>query len=282
MSKIAIVCDSACDITSEIAKEFGIRVVETPIIIDGESFLLGDMDHTKFHQLIDSAKTFPTTSQPSALQFQEVYQELKEEGYDDILSIHVSHILSGTLNSAKMAKEMVDINIHLIDSLSVSAPQLTCLMYARKLVDAGIEVKEIVKRVEAYAVSTKAFFSVATLDNLVRGGRLTRPRYLLGKLLNFKPILVVKDGAISSYGKTRNLEKTRDKAYEISLENFQPDESFNYIMAHCEAKELADKYEKRIKSEYPNTTGIILNLGSVSIHAGKGCLVVFPYKLPEA
>lgn len=281
MSKIAIVCDSACDITSEIAKELDIRVVETPILIDGESFLLGDMDHTKFHQLIDSAKAFPTTSQPSALQFQEVYQELKEEGYDNVLSIHVSHKLSGTLNSAKMAKEMVDINIHLIDSLSVSAPQLTCLMYARKLVDAGIEVKEIVKRVEAYAASTKTYFSVATLDNLVRGGRLTRPRYLLGKLLNFKPILAVIDGAIISYDKTRDLEKTRNQAFEISLEDFQTDDSFNYIIAHCEAKELADRYEKRINTEYPNTTGIVLNLGSISIHSGKGCLLVFPYKFPE-
>ena len=281
MSKIAIVCDSACDITSEIAKEYGIRVVETPIIIDGDSLLLGDMDHTKFHQLVDNAKKFPTTSQPSALQFQETYQELKEEGYDTILSIHVSHILSGTLNSAKMAKEMVDIDIHLIDSLSVSAPQLTGVFYARKLVDAGIEVNEIIKRLEAYASSTIAYFSVATLDNLVRGGRLTRPRYILGKLLNFKPILAVMDGAITSFDKTRDLEKTREKAYELALQDFQKDDSFDYIIAHCEARDLADSYENRIKSEYPKSSGIILNLGSVSIHAGKGCLLVYPYKLPE-
>ena len=180
-----------------------------------------------------------------------------------------------------MAKEMVDIDIHLIDSLSVSAPQLTCVMYTRKLVDAGIEVKEIIKRVEDYAANTMALFSVATLDNLVRGGRLTRPRYLLGKLLNFKPILAVMDGAISPYDKTRDLEKTREKAYEISLKNFQPDDSFNYIIAHSEVKNLAGRYENRIKSEYPNTHGIIVNLGSISIHSGKGCLVVFPYKLPE-
>ena len=280
MTKIAIVCDSTSDITSEIAKELDLRVVETPILIDGQAIFLGDMNHTKFHELVDSAKEFPTTSQPSALQFQEVYQELLDEGYDSILSIHVSHKLSGTLNSAKMAKEVVDIEVNLVDTLTISAPYLTCLMYTRKLVDAGIDIPEIIERVQSYGVKTKPYFSVATLENLVRGGRLTRPRYFLGKLLNFKPILMVNEGAIESYGKTRDLTKTRDKAYEVALMDFQTDDTFSYIFAHSEVYELAKSYENRIKTEYPNASGIILNLGSISIHTGRGCLLVYPYKLP--
>ena len=111
--------------------------------------------------------------------------------------------------------------------------------------DAPEEIQSIANE---WALDNKAFAAVPTLDNLYKGGRLKPLRYRLGKFLNFKPILLMSNGAIVSHDKTRDLAATQDKTYEYALENLTSDDDFEFIIAHAWSEENAKKYEANCES----------------------------------
>ncbi|MCY3414447.1 MAG: DegV family protein [Candidatus Heimdallarchaeota archaeon] len=284
MARIALVTDSTCDPKPHQAKELDIKVVETPIFIDDETILLyrDQLTDQEFVDKINNAKKFPTTSQPSPGQFLEVFEKLRDEGYSQILVVTLSKKLSGTFNSAFQAADMVEnVEVAIADSSLVSAPLFSCVLYARKLIDADVELNECVRRIEEYGNSLTGYFSVATLENLVRGGRMSPLRYRLGKFLNYKPILQVHDGVISAFGKTRSIEKTRELAYYESTKQFDKDDEVDYIISHFNAEGLAKEFEQRVQQEFPKANGFIQSIGSIAIHTGEECLLVFMYKLPS-
>ncbi len=277
--KIGIVCDSSSDITFELADKLNVEVVETPIYIDDEEIYLSKTSMSDFHNKIDNAINFPTTSQPSPKQLQLAYEKLKSNGCDTIISVHLSSKLSGTLNSARIASEMVDIEIHLVDTLLVSVPYLAAIMYCRELVNRELGINTIIEKLNEFCDNTTGYTSLDTLDNLVRSGRITRPRFFLGKLFNFKPILKIEDGLLRSYSKTRNIDKSREIIYNLATENIRVDKEYCYLISHANIPEIAKKYEKRLLEEYPNISGYILDMGSISVHAGRGCLIIHIFKL---
>lgn len=281
MLRTAVVCDSASDLTRALAKKYEIYMVETPIIIDGTSFLLGDYTMEEFYKMVDNAQTFPTTSQPSVQQFVDAYNQAAADGYDQVLSIHISSKLSGTINSARLATESVDIPVAIADTMVVASPQFACILYARQLAATDLPIATMAKLVEECGASLRGYISLSTLDNLVRSGRITRPRYLLGKLLKFNALITIGDGILKPFGKTRNLSKARDIVYSYATQDFDAADEVNYVISHSVIPEVAKAYEQRLLQEFPRAKGLILDLGSISIHAGKGCLLIFMYKLPN-
>ena len=282
--KIGLLVDSTSDITKDLIEELDVMVVDAPVLMDGKTIYGLHISSSDFHKMVDEAKQFPSTSQPSPKQFLDGYENLISQGYTDIVSVHLSSKLSGTINSAHLAQSMLEdkVNLHIIDSNTASIAYLACINYTRQLLDANIAVPEIITRVESFGDSLEGYFSVGTLDNLVRGGRLSRPRYLLGKLLNFKPVLILKSGKIESYKKVRGIKNSRDYTYFSALNKLDRDDKFNFIIAHVDIPEIANYYYNRVKNEYPNSQGHIQEIGpAISVHSGRKSLMMVAFKYPD-
>ena len=281
---IGLLIDSTSDITKEMIDKLNVEVVDAPVLMDGQTIFGLNISSSDFHEMVDKAKKFPSTSQPSPKQFLEGYEKLISQGCTDIVSVHLSSKLSGTINSAHLAQSMIEdkVNIHIIDSNTASIAYLACCIYTRQLLDADVPIPEIINRVESFGDSLDGYFSVGKLDNLVRGGRLSRPRYLLGKLLNLKPVLILSSGVIESFKKVRGLQKSRDCTYKYALKNLNEDDEFNFIIAHVGIPEIADHYYNRVKEEYPNSQGHIQEIGpAISVHSGRKSLMMVAFKYPK-
>lgn len=284
VQKIGLLVDSTSDITKELIEKLVVEVVDAPVLMDGKTVFGLNISTSDFHKMVDEAKQFPSTSQPSPKQFLDGYEKLISQGCTDIVSVHLASKLSGTINSAHLAQSMIEdkVAIHIIDTNTASIAYLACINYTRQLLDADIPIPEIKTRVESFGDSLEGYFSVGNLENLVRGGRLSRPRYLLGKLLNLKPVLILKSGRIESYKKVRGINNSRDYTYSSALKKMESDDKFNFIIAHVEIPEIANSYYNRIKKEFPNSQGHIQEIGpAISVHSGRQSLMMVAFKYPE-
>lgn len=281
MENIAIVSDTTSDMTKEMAKDLDIHLVDAYVHFGNESYTVSDFELTEFLDLAEQAdkSNFPTTSQPKPDDMLEIYTQLKKDGYDTILSVHLSDKLSGTINSANIAKDMMEgIAIKIINTQGVSALLTACLIRTRRLVNENIQPDLIVEDIERFGKSLEGFFSLKTLEYLFRGGRMSRIKYRLGWLLNIKPILRIHNGEIAPYAKARGVDNARKKVYEIAIEQYDPKSKFNYIIAHSDALEYAQFVDTKIKESFPNSNGFIMEIGIVvSVHVGRGALLVFTY-----
>lgn len=282
MVKIALVSDSTADMPSELANSNDINFVEAYVHFGTETFVASDMTMEEFHNRAENASKadFPKTSQPKAHDLLEVYEKLKESGFECIFSIHVASELSGTINSANVARGMIDgVDIRIIDCRGTTANLMATLLEAREFVNAGQSPDEIESKLEEFCTSLYSYISLRTLDNLVRGGRISKVRYRLGGLLNIKPVLRLGGGAISAFDKARGVEKAREKAYALATERFEQDHPFKYVISHTREEELAKKFEQRLLSEFPNASGHCVEIGlAISVHAGRGAILVLTYE----
>ncbi|MDH5402998.1 MAG: DegV family protein [Candidatus Heimdallarchaeota archaeon] len=284
-SKIALITDGGADLSAEKIKEFNVHsVVEVYVLFGEEQHTAKTMTIEDFHKRVNQTtkKTFPKTSQPSPHDFLVAYEKAKEDGFETIISVHLSSKLSGTFNSANLAsKEIEGIDIRVIDSFGVSPSLAACVKYASKLISQGIPVDDIEQKIIEFGKTLQGFIAFNTLDNLLRGGRMSPVRYRLGKLLNIKPVIRLANGELKPFAKAKGIDKSRTTAYGLSTENYSKDKPVNYIIAHTRAKDLALEYEKKLKTEFPNATGFVMEIGIViSTHAGENALFFMVYEEP--
>lgn len=205
-----IVTDCAADLSPEECKEFGIT--EAPLFIqfpEGE-INASDISPDDFYNRLEAMRpAIPTTAQPSAGIFQSLYEKLAETK-EQILSIHVSSGLSGTINSAMNgAAQLKEKVVSTIDTMTLSGGQRFQVLAAAKAVKAGWDFEAIKVRLDAIRAKTEVIYTLETLEYLARGGRIGRVQALAGSLLNLKPIIRVDhaDGKYSTVGKGRTIKK---------------------------------------------------------------------------
>ncbi|MHA2502192.1 MAG: DegV family protein [Candidatus Kariarchaeaceae archaeon] len=277
MTKVGFFTDTASDILQfpDIGKEMDIRVIYQNINIGDEQF---SDENLTLDQLLDkmnsaTKETWPKTSQPSVGQFLEKYEQFKEEGYTDVISVHVASKMSGTMNSARLASEQIEgMNVHLIDAQMASLGILPTLMKTHELIKAGVEPAEIATQMNKYALENEVFAAVPQLDNLYNGGRLKPIRYRLGKLLRFKPVLKLAQGEISSHDKTKNVSDTQTKIYEYAVAPYSKDDDFELI-------EVAERFKARFETEFPGKKVHVGRIGpSMAVHLGPQGLAIGVYR----
>jgi len=204
-----IVTDSAADLTPEEARWPEISVA--PLFIN---FPEGEVDASSlspdefYHRLEQMQPDIPTTAQPSAGIFADLYRSVADGG--EILSIHISSGLSGTLNSAKLAAEQVtEAAVHVVDSLTLSGGQRFQVLAATRAARAGWSREAILERLDKVRHATEVIYTLETLTYLARGGRIGRVQALAGALLNIKPIIHVakEDGKYSTLGRARSVKR---------------------------------------------------------------------------
>ena len=204
MKKIHIVTDSTCDLTKEELIEHDIKVVPLTIQIDGKTYVDGeDIEPASFLQMMKNTKELPKSSQPAPGKFKELYDELGKNG-DQIISIHMTGGMSGTVDSARQAAEMSTSDVTVIDSRYIAVGLAMQIREAIQYRDSGATVEEIVSRLDVVRENTRLFVVVDTLENLIKGGRIGKGKGMIGSLLNIKPIASLDDGSYTPVSKARS------------------------------------------------------------------------------
>ena len=209
---LRIVTDSTCDLPRDAIQALGITVVPLTIVFGDEELLDGiDIQSEQFFRRIERDPHMPTTAQPAPALFTRAYQRLVEEGATEILSIHLAHQLSGTLEAARQGALAVEgARIVHLDSTTVSLGLGIGVMEAAQAARAGVPLDIVRAQAEDRFRRTHIFVTLDTLEYLRRGGRMTRGQEWLGTLLKVKPVLSIQNGEVVPVGRVR----TRQRAIE--------------------------------------------------------------------
>ncbi|MNO81519.1 DegV domain-containing protein [compost metagenome] len=281
MTHTVIVTDSTADIPEELAKKHGIHVIPLRLQFGGDSLLDGvDISAREFYDRLDQATELPTTSQPSPADYVRVYEQILQEYPEaSILSIHISSGLSGTYQSALIAKSMMEENVDLtvVDSLSASYGFGVLVVHAARLAIQGMAVKDIVLAVEQLRKERKLYFLVDTLEYLQKGGRIGKAAALFGTLLNIKPILSIdEEGIIFAVEKVRGRKKAVARMIELFKQDLGNIEKINVAVGHTANPATAESFLTELSDHYKLEEVVLTNVGPVvGSHVGRGTIAVF-------
>ena len=199
-----IVTDRAADLSPEQLEGLEINFSPLRIILDGKTYNSGvDLDGVTFYRMLGETESYPTTSQPSAGEFAEMYRHLAKTD-PDILSIHISSGLSGTYNSAVAGAQMVpEANITLWDTMTLSCPMAWQVEAAARMAKNGAALKDILARLQVIRQKVEGMYTLDTLKYLIHGGRISHITGLIASVLNIKPII----GVEKEHGKYTQLAR---------------------------------------------------------------------------
>ena len=203
MTKIKIVTDSSVTIEPELVQQLDITIVPLSVMIDNVVYSDADLkEEGKFLQLMQEAKNLPKTSQPPVGVFAEVFEELSKDG-SQILAIHMSHALSGTVEAARQGASLSTADVTVIDSSFTDQALKFQVVEAARLAQEGKDMEAILSHVEEVKNHTELYIGVSTLENLVKGGRIGRVTGLLSSLLNIRVVMQMKDHELQPIVKGR-------------------------------------------------------------------------------
>ena len=205
LSKIAILTDSASDITPDMIEGLDVTVIPIRLKIGENNYKDGvNLSKKEFWHKLLTEKVMPKTAQPSPAEFRDYYEELFNKGYEKIISLHISSKMSGTQQVAKVAREMLkrEKDIIIVDSKSVTFGQAYQVLEAAKMIKSGAKLEDILARLYEIADKMKVYFAVSDLTYLEKGGRIGRASSVIGNLLKLRPVLKLEDGEVSLETKT--------------------------------------------------------------------------------
>lgn len=271
-----IVTDSAVDLPEEMFDAYGIE--RMPLFISfGKEMLRSGIDigpEEFYRRLAASGDNLPTTSLPSPGEFVELYRRVGQTD-KDILSIHISSGLSGTLNSAvQAAGQLPDLNITHVDTKTLSAAEGFQVVAAAQGIRRGWPLDKILARIKQVADQTDIFFTLDTLHYLQKGGRIGRVQALAGALLNLKPVITVdkEPGTYITVGKGRSLSKSIEQIAELVAEKMKHIPAWIHVL-HTNSPDMAQRLGELIKARLPQarfTFGQIVPV--LGVHTGPGCV----------
>lgn len=266
---IRFLVDTSSDYLPEEMKEKNIEFVPLQVLIGEKNYLDGiDLSREEFFKLLTEGEVFPKTSQPSVVAFQEIFEDVKKKG-DEMICLPISSTLSGTFQSALMAKEMVDYEkIYLVDSLNATYAIKILVDHACKMREDGKSAEEIVEALEALKKRIRIEFVVDTLEYLYRGGRLSKAAATLGTLANIKPVLGMDgEGIIKVEEKCLGLPRAY-KAIIHKLQRVRPDTAFPIYTLYSYGTENTENLEKALnQAEIPITERLQIG-ASIGTHIG--------------
>ncbi|QVY60064.1 DegV family protein [Cytobacillus gottheilii] len=273
MNKVKIVTDSTVDLQDEILQKYDIEVVPLSIHINGETYLdRKDITPVEFMKKMKESNELPKSSQPPAGVFLELYDRLTDEGYD-IISIHMTGGMSGTVQSAESAASMAKGNVKVIDSRYISKALAFQVIEGAKMAMNGSSVEEICSTLDDIRAKTKLFVVVDTLENLVKGGRIGKGKALLGSLLNIKPIASLEGGVYTPVAKVRSHAQIVKYLANQFAEDAKGKTIKSVGLVHAEGFELASKLKAAI-GDLTGYTDISIEDTTpiVSTHTGAGAI----------
>jgi DegV family protein with EDD domain len=269
---VRIVTDSTCDLNAEQARQLGIDAIASLYVRFGrQTFVDGiTISNAQFYTLMKENSNFPSTSQPSIGDFAKIYEQFKGE---PIVSIHISRDLSGTIASAEAAREMVGGDITIIDSRNVNAGLALLVAEAVHMARQGATSAQIKTRIDTLVPRTRLVFTLDTLENLRRGGRIGAAQAFVGGVLQFKPIITIKDGKLEPVERVRTMPKAMARLREIALGDLQDQADSKVWFMHSNAVGLAQELQASTARHKPIKDSLLIEVGPVvATHAGPGAV----------
>ncbi len=271
---IRIVTDSTADLPKQLVEELGITVVPVYLRFGEEVYRdRVDMSEDEFYRRLEKTTVHPSTVQPGPQDFLEVYRKLSPKA-DGIVSIHVSAKLSGTCNSALMAKDMLDTKcpVEVVDSQMVTMGLGLIVIVAATMAKKGESIDKIVKEVKKTIPKIHVLCLFDTLKYLLLGGRIGKVKALLGSILSVKPMITIKDGELVPAGQVRTRAKGIDKLLEFgqNAKNIQ-----DLAVVHSTTPDEAQNLAKQLGPTFDRKRIRMSRVGpALGVHAGPGTLIV--------
>jgi len=272
MKKIHIVTDSTTDLDKKVIEEHGIHIVPLTIQIDDKTYIDGvDIAPDVFLEKMAAADDLPKSSQPAVGVFSELYDLLGEDG-SEIISIHMTGGMSGTVKSAQAAAEISDSKVTVIDSMYITRALSYQVLEAAKMVEAGNTVPEIVERLTEIRKQTTLFVVVDKLDNLVKGGRIGKGRGLIGSLLKIKPIATITDGVYTPVAQVRSRRQVVAHLFKVFTEETAGKIVRDVAITHANGLAIAEPLKKLIEETGIPNVSISFTTPVISTHTGEGAI----------
>jgi DegV family protein with EDD domain len=274
VARVAIFTDSAADLDPAEAAASGIHVVPLIVNFGQQSFRAGvDLSGPDFWDRMTAPDApFPTTAASSPGVFKDAYEAAFADGAQAIVSVHVAGLLSGTIKSAQIARDMLpDREIHVVDSLSASMAIGILARMGIELAEADVPAEEIAVALEERAQDLRIYFALETLEYLKKGGRISGAQAAIGTLLSMKPVIMLKHGEVTTVDKVRTRSKARDRLIELVIE--RPIERLAIL--HSKTPDI-DAFRNELLTHLPdldpNAVSVELIGASVGPHVGPGCV----------
>ena len=281
MAKIKVLADSTIDLPANYLRDFDIGIVPINIQFGTESYQEGiNIDQTTFYKKVDELGKIPQTSQPSMGQFAEAYRHYAKQGYDTILSIHVTGKLSGTFNSAVLAAQEVENEIRVLpyDSLAGSAALGYMCVDAVEMARAGKTAEDIIARLNAKRPDIRIFLTLASTQYAQMSGRISYLSSFIASLLNVKPIVRLQNGELFPNERVRSRQASLARVLELTQEA-AGNRRVKFAVIHGEARAEAEQLLERGKQFLNCTDSFIADIAiSLAVHFGPGVIgtVIYP------
>lgn len=276
---IKIVTDSTASLPPEVAQEHDITVVPLQIQIGHETFEDGgDLSHDEFYRRL-AAGALPTTSQPTPAKFLEAYRRLFEVA-ESIISVHIMATASGTIQSARMAAEMLpDRDIRTVDSLTTSWGLGFLAVAAAQMAKLGRTRDEILDFLDRAKRKVNIHVVIPDLTLQRRSGRVNLGQAMMAGLLSIKPIIHFNDGKMPVVDKVRSLSRAVDRMIELAAETAGTNR-VKLAVLHANAPDQARAILERVKTQFNIVEAFIAEMGStIASHGGQGTLALATFQV---
>ena len=272
MANIKIVTDSSITIEPEVVKEYGITIVALSVMVDGVLYSDSELGEGDFLRLMQSSKNLPKTSQPPVGVFAEIYEDLALDG-SHIVSIHMSHALSGTVEAARQGATLSGADVTVIDSGFTDQAMKFQVVEAAKLAKEGADLDTILARIEEVKEKTELYIGVSTLENLVKGGRIGRVTGLLSSLLNIRVVMEMKDHQLEPIVKGRG-NKTFKKWLDELVEKLSHSKVAEIGISYAGTPEWANEMKAQLQSLVEKAIPVLETGSIIQTHTGENAFAV--------
>ncbi len=272
-----IVADSSCDLTPELKESLPITLVPLVVSVGDKHFKDDEtLDVDVMLRTIETSKDVPRSACPSPQDFMNAFLEK-----GSVFVVTLTAALSGTYNSAMVAKELFQQEykekfIHVFDSKGSSARETLIALKINELIQNGFSEHDIVKEVEAYIQKMKYFFQLGSLDIMIKNGRISKLKGIIGGVLNLKPILqATPTGEAELYENVRSEKKSVSRLVDIIGEHCTDFSDRVLAISHCYAHEKAQKLKEEIEARYPFKEVFIVPMkGLSSLYTSRGGITI--------
>ncbi|ADU30530.1 DegV family protein [Evansella cellulosilytica] len=274
--KIAFVTDSTAYLSKELQQHPDVYVVPIVVISEGVEYEDGvDLSSEQLYEIIRTNKQVPKTSQPNVSKFEELYEHLKQK-YDSAIAVHISNKLSGTISSSLAGKEQAEFEVEIVDSYSLSHAITTLIYKGLQLTEKMDNVKNIANELREEAKRSRNLILLGNLDQLYKGGRMSGAQFLLGNVLQIKPILSInEEGELKLLERVRSEKKATNRIIDLLKQSSDNHTIKQVQIMHGNVLNKANELKAKINETIPNLEVIVGEISSsLAVHAGEGTLAM--------
>lgn len=272
MGQIKILTDSTAGITPEEVEKYNIHVVPLTIHIDGETFEDNvDLSPSEFLVKMAGSKELPKSSQPAVGVFEELYNELGQDG-SELLVITMTGGMSGTVKSAESAASISDVKVTVVDSRFTSYGLSFQVLEAAKMAQEQKSMEEILARLDHVRANTHLYVIIDTLENMVKGGRIGKGKSLVSSILNIKPVANLEGGEYNVVAKVRSYKAVVKHVYNQYLEDTAGKKVLGAGIQHADGLKMALPLAELIKESGLNDLKFGITSPIISTHTGPGAI----------